>query len=178
VQPYYELVLEASYGPLDVPAVIEQRWSAIRPNLHPMLLHLALRVLVEEGRTAEALSLLGRTEPKVVTASVRPIVLAEIAAITGDRETLERMLVEGDPAIDTDREEMYRAVADRARGDTESGDRRLRSLDAPPAGVTAHQVARYLAHPTPLFDEASLDDASRRGLALSRDLSREGVPRP
>jgi len=171
VQPFYALLREAAYGHVDVASLVELRWSTAPRRLRPLLLHLAITELVEEGRTAEALSMLGRGRPNDLTSTVRPLVLAEIASAIGDRETLEGILAQGHRSIDGEGAEIYRAVADRARGDTKSGDQRLRSIEVPTAGRTARQVAKRLEHPVPIFDESNLDAAPRCGLELYRRLA-------
>lgn len=167
-QPYYALVLEAAYGHLDVPALVDQRWSTSSRKLRPLLLQLAITVLVEEGRTDEALSMLGRAGPELLTATVRPLVLADIASTIGDRDTLEQILAQGNPLIDSGRAEIYRAATDWARGDTVAAHERLRSLETPPSGRTAHEVGKRLANPTPIFDESSLAGPARHGLDCYR----------
>jgi len=169
-QPYYELLLEAAYGSLDVPALVDQRWSETHPKLRPLLLHLAITELVSRGATNQALARLGQAKPLHVTKQVRLLIVAELAAATGDEQTLERLFGFGHPLIDQERVVLYRSVAKQARGETQAGTLDLQSLGVPPAGRTAREVARRLAHPPPVFAEASLNEDARRGLEIYRDL--------
>lgn len=120
-QPYYVLLLEAAYGSLDVPALVDQRWSGTHPKLRPLLLHLAIAELVYRGATNQALARLGQAKPLRVTKQVRLLIVAELAAATGDEQTLERLFALGHPLLDQERAALYRSVAKLARGETTPG---------------------------------------------------------
>ena len=173
-QPLPKLLLAAAYGGADVTGLAaraEASMAKASRKARPLLLHLAIAQLVQAGHTNDALAMLSRAAPRDLTEMIRPLILVELAAATGDLDTLEALLARDIPFLDPERPELCRATAEWARGLVDQGNRRLHSIDVPPAGRAARSIAIRLANPTPLFDEALLDPEARNGLARYRELA-------
>ena len=167
-QSYAQLLLVAAFGDGDVAELVDERIRNAPKEAQPLLLDLALTWLILHGRTADALAMLGTVDPQVLRRPIHWGLLASLAAAIGDRGTLERVLAQHASEDSPGHAEMCRALADRALGNVEAGDRRLRSDTAPPGSLPAHFVAALLTHPTPVFDERALDGAAGRGLLRYR----------